>query len=337
MPRIVRVRFLHIGHENARMDDLELRLHDKQGRATDSTIWLRNGGGKSSILNLLFSLILPNRNDFLGGKANQGERKIDHYVYESEPGYVIIEWELDQPPMVFDVPPNRYLTGVAYEKRPGAAEDSGRLNRLFFATRVIDSQPKLTLDGLPIFIDNNEKLRTVAGFKQEWQALGANYAHADPRETESQQVWREILLSIGIDSTLFAYQVEMNRHEGGAEELFKFTETEEFVDFFLKLTLDPQPGASVVQNIETFRTALRDRAEQWDPELQLMQQVTERIQPLVGAHNKRVELVEDVVHARTNLNQLRLYLDQVLHNVQQAVDEAKRVQADAQQKHLAFL
>ncbi len=210
MPRIVRVRFVHVGHENARMDDLILRLHDQDGRATDSTIWLRNGGGKSSILNLLFSLILPNRHDFLGGKANQGERKIDHYVYESEPGYVIIEWELDMPSMLFDVPPNRYLTGVAYEKRPGAAEDSSRLNRLFFATRVIDAQPKLTLDGLPIFIDNKQKLRTVAGFKQEWQALGIEFAHADPRETESQQVWRDILLSIGLDSTLFAYQVEMN-------------------------------------------------------------------------------------------------------------------------------
>ncbi len=116
----------------------------------------------------------------------------------------------------------------------------------------------------------------------------------------------------------------------------KFTETEEFVDFFLELALDPQPGASVVQNIETFRTALRNRVEQWEPELRLIQEVTERLQPLVGAHNKRVELAGDIAHALANLNQIRPYLDQVLHNVQQAVEEAKYRQADAHQKHLAL-
>lgn len=61
MPQLLKLRFVSLGHPQARMDDLVLRFQDEGGRASDSTLWLRNGGGKSSILNLFFAIVRPHK------------------------------------------------------------------------------------------------------------------------------------------------------------------------------------------------------------------------------------------------------------------------------------
>ena len=68
MPQLLKLRFVSLGHPQARMNDLLLTFQGPDGRATDSTLWLRNGGGKSSILNLLFAILRPHQGEFLGGK-----------------------------------------------------------------------------------------------------------------------------------------------------------------------------------------------------------------------------------------------------------------------------
>ena len=47
MPKLARLRLVSIGHPSARFGDLVLDFRDPDGRATDATLWLRNGGGKS--------------------------------------------------------------------------------------------------------------------------------------------------------------------------------------------------------------------------------------------------------------------------------------------------
>ena len=50
MPQLLRLRFVSLGHPQARMDDLVLDFQGPDGRPVDSTLWLRNGGGKSSVI-----------------------------------------------------------------------------------------------------------------------------------------------------------------------------------------------------------------------------------------------------------------------------------------------
>src|SRR4051812_29435263 len=66
MPQLLKLRFVSLGHPQARMDDLLLSFQGPDGRAIDSTLWLRNGGGKSSILNLFFAIVRPHKGEFLG-------------------------------------------------------------------------------------------------------------------------------------------------------------------------------------------------------------------------------------------------------------------------------
>ena len=55
MARLMRLHFASIGHRDARLSPLTLDLRDEnQGTGADTVLWLRNGGGKSSILNLFF-------------------------------------------------------------------------------------------------------------------------------------------------------------------------------------------------------------------------------------------------------------------------------------------
>ena len=152
MPRLTRLRFVSVGHPDARLDDFTIDLRDADGRATDSTLWLRNGGGKSSILTLFFALLRPDRREFLGAKAEARKRRLDDYILRDDRSVVACEWELDHGDRLdFSGETQRYITGVFYEWRTGPAEED-RLRRLFFAARPSPDDPRLTLEGIPLFI-----------------------------------------------------------------------------------------------------------------------------------------------------------------------------------------
>jgi hypothetical protein len=158
MPRLGRLRLISIGHPNARFRDVTLDLRDATGRATDSTIWLRNGGGKSTLISLLFALVRPDQREFLGTKADAKRRRLQDYVLVQDRAVVAAEWELDGQPGgsgEAGAQPARFITGVFYEWRGGASTDEGNLRRLYFAGRAAPDVG-LGVDSLPLFIAPHE-------------------------------------------------------------------------------------------------------------------------------------------------------------------------------------
>lgn len=279
MPRLLRLRLVSVGHPLARTNDLVLDFRDPDGKASDSTLWLRNGGGKSSILNLFFALLRPHRSEFLGGKAEAKQRDLEDYVLPGDRAVVVAEWQLDAGVGELALDITRMLTGVFYERRDG----SGELRRLFFATRMSDGQPQSTLEGLPLFTregDERPRRRTLPSFRETWRALRDRAPELGVADTESQREWQETLEASGIDADLFSYQVRMNLREGGADEMFRFAEPEDFVDFLLELALDPSLGDKVGRNITTYRRELVLRRDQLLPEQRLVTGLLERLGPL---------------------------------------------------------
>ena len=294
MPKLTRLRFVSIGHPNARMQDLTLNLCDQSGVPSDSTIWLRNGGGKSSILSLFFALPRPNRRDFLGSKADAKQRRLEDYILTNDRSVVAAEWTLDLQELgESEVEIPRFLTGVFYEFS-GGNRDS--LRRLFFCARVSDAVEETLVPTLPIDMTTPEGgrvRRTLMSFRQNWHVLRDAHPGLQFYCTENQTEWSEKLQSAGIDPGLFGYQLIMNSREGGADELFRFNSPDDFIDFLLELTVDSTKADGITENLETYRKQLQRRKHELLPDLQLSTGLVERLSPLVELHERRLRTMEE--------------------------------------------
>ena len=123
------MRLSSIGHDSARFDDLTLDFTDRQGSPTNSVLWLRNGGGKSSLLSLFFAGVRPGKRDFLGQRADEKVRRIEDYV-----GPTTTEWWSASgnwtPTAVFSTDPvPRYLSGVFYQRKEAGGDGKARWPR----------------------------------------------------------------------------------------------------------------------------------------------------------------------------------------------------------------
>lgn len=302
MPQLLKLRFVALGHPQARMDDLLLTFQGPDGRATDSTLWLRNGGGKSSLLNLFFAIVRPHKSEFLGGKAEAKQRSLNDYVLSSDRAVAAAEWQLDPAAGSLGLESERFLTGVFYERRDG----SGDLRRLFFSCRVAPDHRESTIEHLPLYAATNgtRSRRTLGAFRDAWRSLRDRAPYLNVGDTENQREWQEVLEAARIDPELFSYQVRMNQREGGADELFRFAEAEDFIDFLLALALDPALGDRVGRNITAFRRELLQRKEQLVPERDLVAGLIARMGVVRGIRDRRERLRAELGEARADLEVL---------------------------------
>ena len=326
MPRIARARFCCIGPRDARIEDMTLDFRDSTGRAIDAAIWLKNGGGKTTILRLLLALVCPDQRKLFPGRSDFGDPRLEDYVQLDDHGVVAIEWELDiDPRNSSNTTPSHYLTGVFYERQP-TADVEDRLRRLFFGTRVIPEEPRLTLEGLPLYTrENGQSMRRIMTvFRQEWHDLNKWYQVAEIKETENPISWTTILEDAGLDPALFGYQIRMNRREGGAEDLFKFRDVDQFIDFLLELALNSGASEQIERNIEAFRVRYRDSATRIGTELELAGGIATRLQPLSTVIERRQELQLDLIQTGSKLHHLQHYISQLIHTFSERISQAEQ-------------
>lgn len=312
MPRLARLRFVSVGHPRARFNDLTLDFTGQDGSADDSLLWLRNAGGKSSILNLFFHLLRPGVGEFLGGGGVE-ERRIGDYIGPGDVGAAIAEWELlDDSPLFGENSIIRYLTGAFFEQSSTLVNETDRPapEVLFFAARADARVRGLTLDTLPLYAEGTQQRlrKSLVGFKQEWQALGAAHGAAEVRETDSLKVWEKILDDAKIDPRLFSYQVKMNRREGGAPELFRFNQPEEFVDFFLELVLEPETCDSIAATLDEYRASIH-RLDEYTAEASLLQDVLNDLPTVERVRASRDQLHRQIIHVARQMIRLLSELD----------------------------
>lgn len=331
MPRLTRIRLVSVGHAGARFDDLLLDLRERSGGPTDSTLWLRNGGGKTSLLSLFFSLLRPNKREFLGlkvtGKTEGRPNELKDFILPDDRSVVVSEWALDGGAALFaDEQPQRYLTGVFCERRAGTDEE---IQRLFFAGYVSKHDPALQIDGLPLHTSPEQRARrTLSSFRQEWLALRERNPSLQVACTDNLGEWAQILDGVGIDSELFAYQLRMNRRESGADELFRFSDHERFIDFLLEVAHTSDLGDRLRQNLGTLRQQMLERKDRLLPEQELIAGLLERHAPLIEITKERQHLSEAAGREWAKLAALRSYVTQRLD----ALDEEKTAKHAEQEK-----
>ncbi len=245
-----RVRLDRIGAPAARFLGVELDLTNDAGHPLDSILWLRNGGGKSTVLSLICALIRPNRRDFLATSAT--DKHLEDYVLGADTAHVTIEWSGPDG--------RRLVTGAVYEwtDRVQPADpnrDHDKLESRWYAFTPVPGRAELDL--LPFTADGGEPtpLKEFAAAIRGWDTIPG----CRPTVTDVQEKWATALDDQGLDPELFTAILQMNATEGGIESQFQFRNADQFVRYLLELIIDPDTPGKVAKILKQVRAGLAER------------------------------------------------------------------------------
>jgi hypothetical protein len=251
--KLAALRFRSVGERSARFQDLTLTFTapaDGGSEPQDSVIWLRNGGGKSSILSLLYALLLPRAADFMGRSV---KRSLTDYIDGGDTAHVVAVWEpAGASRTLLGEADGLLMTGAVHEwadlRRPAQPEASrDRLSTLFYTFHVVPGV--LDLATLP-FTDATGHIRRLAEYET---ALKEQARPCDQRArlvvTGKQHQWRGAIGDRHLDPEVFRSQKQMNHVEGGVEDLFRFATAQEFIDFLLDLTVAPDSVTGIATRL----------------------------------------------------------------------------------------
>ncbi|GHA91761.1 hypothetical protein [Streptomyces chryseus] len=229
--------------------------------APAGVLFLENGGGKSVLLKLIFSVMLPGHRNTLGGASSGVLRK---FLLADDCGHVALEWQ-------------HTLTGecvvvgkVSEWRGRQVSNDPRKFAEAWYSFRP---GPGLSLDSLPVAESTavrpygegvsgaQGRRRTMKGFRDAITEAGKAYPHLDIHWEEIHDRWNEHLGNLGLDPELFRYQREMNADEGEAAGLFAVKKDSDFTDLLLRAVTDTRDTDGLADLVHGFGNKLGRRAE----------------------------------------------------------------------------
>ncbi|MFI9257667.1 hypothetical protein ACIGT4_08075 [Streptomyces sioyaensis] len=232
--------------------------------APAGVLFLENGGGKSVLLKLIFSVMLPGHRNTLGGASSGVLRK---FLLADDCGHVALEWQ-------------HVLTGesvvvgkVSEWRGRQVSNDPRKFAEAWYSFRP---GPGMSLDSLPVAEATvirprqgdaegssgaQGRRRTMKGFRDVLTEAGKNYPNLDVVWEEIHERWNEHLGELGLDPELFRYQREMNADEGEAAGLFAVKNDSDFTDLLLRAVTDTRDTDGLADLVHGFAHKLGRRAE----------------------------------------------------------------------------
>ncbi|WP_329390375.1 hypothetical protein [Streptomyces sp. NBC_01716] len=229
--------------------------------APAGVLFLENGGGKSVLLKLIFSVMLPGHRNTLGGASSGVLRK---FLLADDCGHVALEWQ-------HTLTGELVVVGKASEWRGRqVSNDPRKFAEAWYSFRP---GPGLSLDSLPVAESTavrrpvegasgaKGRRRTMKGFRDAITEAGKAYPHLDVYWEEIHDRWIEHLGDLGLDPELFRYQREMNADEGEAAGLFAVKKDSDFTDLLLRAVTDTRDTDGLADLVGGFGNKLGRRAE----------------------------------------------------------------------------
>lgn len=229
--------------------------------APAGVLFLENGGGKSVLLKLIFSVMLPGHRNTLGGASSGVLRK---FLLADDCGHVALEWQ-------------HVLTGecvvvgkVSEWRGRQVSNDPRKFAEAWYSFRP---GPGLSLDSLPVAESTavrapvegasgaQGRRRTMKGFRDAVTDADKAYPHLEVHWEEIHDRWVEHLTELGLDPELFRYQREMNADEGEAAGLFAVKKDSDFTDLLLRAVTDTRDTDGLADLVSGFGNKLGRRAE----------------------------------------------------------------------------
>ncbi|MFJ8184173.1 hypothetical protein [Streptomyces sp. NPDC096105] len=229
--------------------------------APAGVLFLENGGGKSVLLKLIFSVMLPGHRNTLGGASSGVLRK---FLLADDCGHVALEWQHVQTGECV-------VVGKVSEWRGRqVSNDPRKFAEAWYSFRP---GPGLSLDNLPVAEATSVRppvegqsgargrRRTMKGFRDALTEAGKTYPHLEVHWEEIHERWTEHLGDLGLDPELFRYQREMNADEGEAAGLFAVKKDSDFTDLLLRAVTDTRDTDGLADLVSGFGNKLGRRAE----------------------------------------------------------------------------
>ncbi|MFJ9827757.1 hypothetical protein ACIRSU_25845 [Streptomyces sp. NPDC101160] len=229
--------------------------------APAGVLFLENGGGKSVLLKLIFSVMLPGHRNTLGGASSGVLRK---FLLADDCGHVALEWQ-------HTLTGELVVVGKVSEWRGRqVSNDPRKFAEAWYSFRP---GPGLSLDNLPVAEATSVRppvegasgatgrRRTMKGFRDALTEAGKAYPHLEVSWEEIHDRWNEHLGDLGLDPELFRYQREMNADEGEAAGLFAVKKDSDFTDLLLRAVTDTRDTDGLADLVSGFGNKLGRRAE----------------------------------------------------------------------------
>lgn len=229
--------------------------------APAGVLFLENGGGKSVLLKLIFSVMLPGHRNTLGGASSGVLRK---FLLADDCGHVALEWQHTRTG-------ETVVVGKVSEWRGRqVSSDPRKFAEAWYSFRP---GPGMSLDSLPVAESAalrpayegtstaRGRRRTMKGFRDVLTETGKAYPNLDVAWEEVHERWTERLTGLGLDPELFRYQREMNADEGEAAGLFAVKNDSDFTDLLLRAVTDTRDTDGLADLVHGFAHKLGRRGE----------------------------------------------------------------------------
>jgi hypothetical protein len=265
-----RVHLRSVGPDKARFDPLDLDLRAPAGVA-ERVLWsLTNTGGKTTLIRLIMSVLVPHAREQMGG-ANIGE-----YVQTGDTSHIVLEWE--------DGAGTRFVVGAVYEWPSRTKPRDVPISQLARAWYIFRSHD-VGIDDLPF--DTDGKRRTLDAFRVDLFDLLDTSKHPSAHFgwTRHQNEWAQFLDErTPLDPELFRYQMRMNDSESGAGELVsRLSSPEEVVRFFIEALNDDVALGDFAKTLSEYAASAAQRGA-WQVEHGFCEALAAALMRLDDAH-----------------------------------------------------
>ncbi len=312
MAKLSRIHFAGMGNAAARFNPLTLDFRDAKGTPAHSVLWLRNGGGKTTMLSLFYSVILPKKGEWLG-KFHEKPTQLGDYMFDREVGYVLIEFSFADG--------TRRIVGQSMVKR--SADEVSR-----FCFTCLAEGP-VTLESLPVVGLSAAPAKTREAFfdyleaENRRQPKSVELVRCDLAQGYGE--WERHLIDIGIDPAVYRSHLVMNSDEGGLGEFFNFKTSDKFLEKLLEMADEPTAlpdDAAGIDQAEAVVDKFRSKVLAM-PDLEREARFCQLL--VTGATQYRVA-VAAVGAARQRLLGAREQAARTLHSVTDSITESEERQ-----------
>ncbi|WP_406401464.1 hypothetical protein [Streptomyces uncialis] len=273
-----------------------------------SMLFLENGGGKSVLLKLIFSVVLPGRREVVG---TRNTRVLEGFVARGEVAHVVLEW-------THAGSGKRLMTGKVSQWRDRRTSDESDLVERWYHFR-----PGRTVDLESLPIEEGGEYLALTEYGERLRLAAEREPALGYRIFQLHGEWTDRLMALGLDPELFRYQRAMNSDEGEAADAFSLSSDQAFVNFLLSAVLPLQPALDLAEVLSTYADKLADRGHMV-LERTFIEEALNVLVPLEEARDKHSAADAGQAEART-------VLDRFVHQVRARAEREKRALADRDQ------